>query len=202
MLDFAATLREARSVMGPTKTGLVSTSALPMPLWSTDPSTGGIDGGPGDFALNVRWAAVEVDSAEASASRYAEARFGVHGQASRWNDLPIAGFKPGPKSVVRFIGHFTNENAAGSSNSLLMFCTSWPSFSLSAEIAIHSEPARNAAQCFSRSASLRTPVARPRIETIGTTGARLRRASISGSGCKPVGPGGKLVESSSFARKS
>src|SRR6516225_9393989 len=34
--------------------------------------------------------------------------------------------------------------------------------------------------------SLPTPVARPRIEAIETTGARLRRTSMSGSGCKPL----------------
>src|ERR1700741_4706191 len=32
--------------------------------------------------------------------------------------------------------------------------------------------------------SLPTPVARPRIEAMDTTGARLRRASMSGSGCR------------------
>src|SRR5262249_14395702 len=47
-----------------------------------------------------------------------------------------------------------------------------------------------------------TPVARPRIDAIDTTGARLRRTSISGRGCKLVGPGGRLVVSSGFARKS
>ena len=50
--------------------------------------------------------------------------------------------------------------------------------------------------------SLPTPVARPRIDAIDTTGARLRRTSMPGRGCKPVGPGGRLVVSSSFARKS
>ena len=50
--------------------------------------------------------------------------------------------------------------------------------------------------------SLPTPVARPRIITIDTTGARLKRASMSGSACKPVRPTGRRVESSSFARKS
>ena len=37
--------------------------------------------------------------------------------------------------------------------------------------------------------SLPTPVARPRIEAIDTTGARLMRTSASGSCCRPVGPG-------------
>jgi hypothetical protein len=46
-----------------------------------------------------------------------------------------------------------------------------------------------------------TPAARPRIETMDTTGARLTRASVSGRCGKPVGPGGKLVVSSGFARK-
>jgi hypothetical protein len=50
--------------------------------------------------------------------------------------------------------------------------------------------------------SLPTPVARPRIDAIDTTGARLRRTSISGTGCKPVGPGGSLVVPSSLATKS
>ena len=45
------------------------------------------------------------------------------------------------------------------------------------------------------------PVARPRIETIETTGQRLSRTSMSGSGCKPVRPAGSRVESASFARK-
>ena len=36
--------------------------------------------------------------------------------------------------------------------------------------------------------SLPTPVARPRIEAIDATGARLRRTSMSGSACSPVGP--------------
>lgn len=53
-----------------------------------------------------------------------------------------------------------------------------------------------------RASSLPTPVARPRIDAIDTTGARLRRTSIPGRGCKPVGPGGRSVVSSSFARKS
>ena len=39
--------------------------------------------------------------------------------------------------------------------------------------------------------SLPTPVARPRIEAIETTGARLSRTSMSGSCCSPVRPGGK-----------
>src|ERR1700722_1281954 len=50
--------------------------------------------------------------------------------------------------------------------------------------------------------SLPTPVALPRIEAMETTGARLRRASISGSAWRPVRPGGMRVESSSGARKS
>jgi hypothetical protein len=40
-----------------------------------------------------------------------------------------------------------------------------------------------------RDSSLPTSVARPRIDTIDTTGERLRRTSISGSGGKPVRPG-------------
>jgi hypothetical protein len=40
-----------------------------------------------------------------------------------------------------------------------------------------------------------------RIETMETTGARLRRASMSGMGDRPVGPGSKLVVSSSLARR-
>src|SRR5205823_3142347 len=43
-----------------------------------------------------------------------------------------------------------------------------------------------------RASSLPTPVARPRIDAIDTAEARLRRTSISGRGCKPVGPGGRL----------
>jgi hypothetical protein len=40
-----------------------------------------------------------------------------------------------------------------------------------------------------RDSSLPTPVARPRIETIDTTGARLRRTSMSGNVGRPVAPG-------------
>ena len=40
-----------------------------------------------------------------------------------------------------------------------------------------------------------------RIEAIDTTGARLRRTSMSGSACSPVGPGGMLMESSSGASR-
>ena len=46
--------------------------------------------------------------------------------------------------------------------------------------------------------SLPTPVARPRIEAIETTGARLSRTSMSGSCCSPVGPAGSRVVSSSL----
>jgi hypothetical protein len=47
---------------------------------------------------------------------------------------------------------FTEENAVGASNWLLMFCTSGPSFSVSVRVAFHSGSARNAPQRFSRSA--------------------------------------------------
>jgi hypothetical protein len=50
--------------------------------------------------------------------------------------------------------HFTAENAAGASNWLLMFSTSWPSFSVLATTAAHSGSARKAFQRFSRSAML------------------------------------------------
>ena len=50
--------------------------------------------------------------------------------------------------------------------------------------------------------SLPIPVARPRTNAIDTTGARLRRTSISGHGCNPVGPGRRCAISSRFARKS
>src|SRR5438094_2873530 len=50
--------------------------------------------------------------------------------------------------------HFTAENAAGASNWLLMFSTSWPSFSVLATTATHSGSARKAPQRFSRSAML------------------------------------------------
>jgi len=53
-----------------------------------------------------------------------------------------------------------------------------------------------------KASSLPTPVARPRIEAMDTTGTRLRRTSISGNACKPVGPGGIFADSSSGARKS
>jgi hypothetical protein len=46
-----------------------------------------------------------------------------------------------------------------------------------------------------RESSLPTPVARPRIDTIDTTGERLRRTSISGSGGRPVGPFGMPIPS-------
>ena len=49
--------------------------------------------------------------------------------------------------------------------------------------------------------SLPTPVARPRMEAMDTTGARLSRTSMSGNACRPVGPRGMDVESSSGARK-
>ena len=49
--------------------------------------------------------------------------------------------------------------------------------------------------------SLPTPVARPRIEAIDTTGARLSRTSASGSGDNPAALGNKRVVSSSLARK-
>src|SRR5262245_13759653 len=42
--------------------------------------------------------------------------------------------------------------------------------------------------------SLPTPVALPRIEAMETTGARLRRTSMSGSAWRPVRPGGIRVE--------
>ena len=45
-----------------------------------------------------------------------------------------------------------------------------------------------------KASSLPTPVARPRIEAMDTTGTRLRRTSISGNACKPVGPGGIFAE--------
>src|SRR5258707_694719 len=50
--------------------------------------------------------------------------------------------------------HFTAENAAGASNWLLMFSTSWPSFSVLATTATHSGSARKAPPRFSRSALL------------------------------------------------
>src|SRR6266481_8430918 len=50
--------------------------------------------------------------------------------------------------------HFTAENAAGASNWLLMFSTSWPSFSVLATTATHSGSTRKAPQRFSRSAML------------------------------------------------
>ena len=53
-----------------------------------------------------------------------------------------------------------------------------------------------------RANSLPTPVARPRIDAIDATGARLRRTSTSGRDCKPVDPGGSRVVSSGFAMKS
>jgi hypothetical protein len=60
----------------------------------------------------------------------------------------------GSSFVVCLISHFTEEKAVGASNSLLMFCTIGPSFSLSVLIAIHSGSARNAAHRSSRSAML------------------------------------------------
>jgi hypothetical protein len=50
--------------------------------------------------------------------------------------------------------------------------------------------------------SLPTPVARPRIEAIDTTGARESRTSTSFSGPSPMGPGRRRLVSSGFARKS
>src|SRR5215471_14328155 len=50
--------------------------------------------------------------------------------------------------------------------------------------------------------SLPLPVARPRIKAIDTTDARVSRTRISGQACKPVGPAGRPVRSSSFPRKS
>src|SRR5437868_15189016 len=50
--------------------------------------------------------------------------------------------------------HFTSENAVGCSNWLLMFSTSWPSFSVLATTAAHSGSARKAPQRLSRSATL------------------------------------------------
>src|SRR5260370_4411873 len=50
--------------------------------------------------------------------------------------------------------HFTAENAAGASNWLLMFSTSWPSFSVLATTATHSRSARKAPQPLPRPATL------------------------------------------------
>ncbi|MNN01628.1 hypothetical protein D3C81_1142530 [compost metagenome] len=50
--------------------------------------------------------------------------------------------------------------------------------------------------------SLPTPVARPRIDAMDTTGARLRRTSMSGNGGMPVGPGAMRVVTSSGGTKS
>jgi hypothetical protein len=44
-----------------------------------------------------------------------------------------------------------------------------------------------------KDSSLPTPVARPRIDTIDTTGARLKRTSMSGNAARPVTPGGMSV---------
>src|SRR5580700_9497199 len=52
-----------------------------------------------------------------------------------------------------------------------------------------------------RASSLPIPVARPRIDAIDTTGARLRRTSISGHGCNPVGPGEKTRQIVKFCKK-
>jgi hypothetical protein len=53
-----------------------------------------------------------------------------------------------------------------------------------------------------RDSSPPTPVVRPRIDTIDTTGARLRRTSMSGSAGRPVTPGGMSVVAESGGTKS
>ena len=50
--------------------------------------------------------------------------------------------------------------------------------------------------------SLPLPVARPRIFEMNTTGAWVTRTSMSGHASSPVGPWGRLVNSSSFTVKS
>ena len=64
------------------------------------------------------------------------------------------GCKRGLSSVTHPIDHLTEEKAVGVNNSLLMFCTSCPSFSVSTEVAIHSGSLRKAAHRCSRSAML------------------------------------------------
>src|SRR5258705_13642745 len=58
------------------------------------------------------------------------------------------------ESCAHSESHFTAENTAGASNWLLMFSTSWPSFSVLATTATHSGSARKAPQHFSRSGML------------------------------------------------
>src|SRR5258708_7397395 len=60
----------------------------------------------------------------------------------------------GAAPVITTVSHFRAENAVGVSNWLLMFSTSWPSFSVSATTMAHSGSARKALQRFSRSAKL------------------------------------------------